>query len=258
MDVVLEYLAYPSTVKRGIYSIAEERTRQLEDIRGEIASMLSVESEEIIFCSGSNIRLFVNKIGSIDIGHIFPRSRITVKDLMARGDEIFTNRESRKIFSNSINSSNPSFFFGGGDIFAIPDIYVIYAKKNILANMQPLEFGGDMVESVSFEKTSFTQLPDRLEAGTPNISSILAMKPSLDFILQNYEKTENLFKYAIEELDNFIESYNLLDKSLEFPKKDRLGSILQNSKLLFKENKIYISPFNDEEEILNLKQTILK
>jgi cysteine desulfurase / selenocysteine lyase len=59
---------------------------------------------------------------------------------------------------------------------------VLYGKKKYLDAMPPFQGGGEMIKEVSFEKTSFNDLPYKYEAGTPNIADIVAFKAAIDFI----------------------------------------------------------------------------
>lgn len=61
-------------------------------------------------------------------------------------------------------------------------IGVLYGKKNLLENMSPYQGGGDMIKSVTFEKTIYNDLPFRFEAGTPNIAGSIAFGAALDYV----------------------------------------------------------------------------
>lgn len=83
---------------------------------------------------------------------------------------------------------------------------VLYGKRNLLDLMPPCRFGGEMIKKVSFKKTTFTDVPHKFEAGTPNIAGVIAFKEAIDFLLnigypsiQNHEKI--LLEYATKELE---------------------------------------------------------
>ncbi len=59
---------------------------------------------------------------------------------------------------------------------------VLYGKEEILEKMPPWMGGGDMINQVSFEKTTYADLPARLEAGTPNIEGVIAFKPAIEYL----------------------------------------------------------------------------
>lgn len=95
--------------------------------------------------------------------------------------------------------------FSGHKIYAPAGIGVLYGKKEILNEMPPFEFGGDMIRDVSFEKTTFNDLPYKFEAGTPNIEGAIGLSAALKYInqlgLENIRKyEENLSEYASKQL----------------------------------------------------------
>lgn len=75
-----------------------------------------------------------------------------------------------------VQKLNADFYvFSGHKLFAPAGIGVLYGKQTLLESMPPWHGGGKMVESVSFEKTTFTQLPGKFEAGTPNVAGAIAL-----------------------------------------------------------------------------------
>ncbi len=72
--------------------------------------------------------------------------------------------------------------FSGHKVFGPTGIGVLYGKRALLEAMPPYQGGGDMIESVSFERTVFKQPPDRFEAGTPHICGAIALAAALDYL----------------------------------------------------------------------------
>lgn len=72
--------------------------------------------------------------------------------------------------------------FSGHKIYGPTGVGVLYGKKELLEAMPPYQGGGDMIETVSFEKTTYAGLPNKFEAGTPAISPILGLKVALDYV----------------------------------------------------------------------------
>ncbi|MDG1543876.1 MAG: aminotransferase class V-fold PLP-dependent enzyme, partial [archaeon] len=62
------------------------------------------------------------------------------------------------------------YCFSGHKMYAPTGIGILYGKKELLEQMPPYQGGGDMIKSVTFEKTTYNDIPNRFEAGTPNIS----------------------------------------------------------------------------------------
>lgn len=59
---------------------------------------------------------------------------------------------------------------------------ILYGKKDLLEKMPPYQGGGEMIKDVTFEKTTYNDLPYKFEAGTPNIADVVALKYAMDFI----------------------------------------------------------------------------
>lgn len=72
--------------------------------------------------------------------------------------------------------------FSGHKVFAPTGIGVLYGKRDRLEAMPPYQGGGDMIESVSFEKTVFKGPPERFEAGTPHIEGAIGLARALEFL----------------------------------------------------------------------------
>lgn len=60
---------------------------------------------------------------------------------------------------------------------------LLYGRESLLESMPPYQGGGDMIKTVSFEKTTFNDLPFKFEAGTPNISGVIGMGAALDYVM---------------------------------------------------------------------------
>ena len=97
------------------------------------------------------------------------------------------------------------YVFSGHKIFGPTGIGVLYGKTEYLEKMPPYQGGGDMIREVTFEKTTFDDLPQKFEAGTPNIVGGIALGTAIDYLRQfnwndflYHEKM--LLDYATEKL----------------------------------------------------------
>ncbi len=97
------------------------------------------------------------------------------------------------------------YAFSGHKLFAPTGTGVLYGRYELLNSLPPYQGGGDMIRTVSFEKTTYAELPNRLEAGTPNIAGVIGLGAALSYLgeldqeaLQRHE--EELFHYADESL----------------------------------------------------------
>jgi len=97
------------------------------------------------------------------------------------------------------------YAFSGHKMFAPTGIGVLYGKRELLEEMPPYKGGGDMIDRVSFEKTTYAELPFKFEAGTPNIAGVIGMGAAIDYLnkfdwkdIIEYE--DELLRYVTEEL----------------------------------------------------------
>jgi cysteine desulfurase / selenocysteine lyase len=80
------------------------------------------------------------------------------------------------------------FAFSGHKVYGPTGIGVLYGKKKILEEMPVFMGGGEMIKEVTFEKTTYNELPYKYEAGTPNIADAIALKTALDFVKETGKK----------------------------------------------------------------------
>jgi len=76
------------------------------------------------------------------------------------------------------------YVFSGHKLFGPTGIGVLYGKESLLEAMPPYQGGGDMISSVTFEKTTYNSLPYKFEAGTPNIAGTIGLGAAIDYVNQ--------------------------------------------------------------------------
>ena len=119
------------------------------------------------------------------------------------------------------------YVFSGHKMYAPMGIGGLYGKMEWLEKMPPYQFGGEMVDTVSFEKTTFNKVPFKFEAGTPNVGAALGLETAVKFI-QSIDRQEveayedELLEYATEELAN-IEGTRFIGQA---PKRNGLISFV--------------------------------
>ena len=74
------------------------------------------------------------------------------------------------------------FVFTGHKLYGPTAIGILYGKADLLAQMPPYQGGGDMIESVTYEKTTYKEPPDRFEAGTPPIVEAIGLGTAIDYV----------------------------------------------------------------------------
>lgn len=119
------------------------------------------------------------------------------------------------------------YVFSGHKMYAPMGIGGLYGKTEWLEKMPPYQFGGEMVDKVSFEKTTFNKVPFKFEAGTPNVGAALGLEAAVKFIQsfdrQEVERHEDmLLNYATERLKD-IDGIRFIGQA---PKRNGLVSFL--------------------------------
>ncbi|HWN11226.1 MAG TPA: cysteine desulfurase [Pyrinomonadaceae bacterium] len=97
------------------------------------------------------------------------------------------------------------FAFSGHKMFAPTGSGVVYGKAALLEKMNPFQGGGDMIKSVTFEKTIYGDLPNKFEAGTPAIASQIGLGAAIDYLSSMDRKQaaaheQELLRYATERI----------------------------------------------------------
>jgi cysteine desulfurase/selenocysteine lyase len=76
------------------------------------------------------------------------------------------------------------YVMSGHKVYAPTGIGTLYAKADLLEQMPPYQSGGDMILSVTFEKTTYNQIPHKFEAGTPNVAGAIGLGAALDYVAE--------------------------------------------------------------------------
>jgi cysteine desulfurase/selenocysteine lyase len=111
------------------------------------------------------------------------------------------------------------YTFSGHKMFAPTGSGVIYGKAALLERMNPFQGGGDMIKSVTFEKTIYADLPNKLEAGTPAIASQIGLGAAIDYLNsigreQAAAHEQELLRYATERI-SAIEGVHIIGTARE-------------------------------------------
>ena len=72
--------------------------------------------------------------------------------------------------------------FSGHKLYGPTGVGVLYGRRELLEEMPPVTGGGDMIRSVTFERSTYAELPNRLEAGTPNIAGVIGLGAAIDYV----------------------------------------------------------------------------
>jgi cysteine desulfurase/selenocysteine lyase len=155
-----------------------------------------------------------NVLGTIvDIGPIIKQAHQNGAKVIVDGTQAVPHM---KVDMQKIDAD--FYVFSAHKMLGPTGIGVLYAKESILEHMNPFLMGGDMIEYVSEQDTTFAEIPNKFEAGTQNVSGAVGLNAAIEYIEKiGYEKInkmeKELLSYAIEKLSElpYIEIYGPKD-----------------------------------------------
>jgi cysteine desulfurase / selenocysteine lyase len=123
-------------------------------------------------------------------------------------------------FSIDVQALDCDFYtFSGHKLYGPTGIGVLYGKASLLETMSPFQGGGDMIASVTFEKTTYNKIPHKFEAGTPDIAGVIGLGAAIDYVqaigltaISAYE--DELLAYATREVSK-IAGVRILGRAKE-------------------------------------------
>ncbi|MES2588610.1 MAG: cysteine desulfurase [Bacteroidota bacterium] len=109
------------------------------------------------------------------------------------------------------------FVFSSHKVFGPTGIGVLYGKEHLLEKMPPYQGGGDMIKKVTFEKTTYNELPYKFEAGTPHIAGGICLGKALEYVnqfnIEDIEKHEMMLADYAQDLLSTFEDMNIIGES---------------------------------------------
>lgn len=145
---------------------------------------------------------------SNSLGTINPIKKIINAAHSIGAKVLIDGAQSIQHFKTDVQDLDADFFcFSGHKLYAPTGVGVLYGKKDILEEMPPYRGGGEMISKVTFEKTTFNDLPYKFEAGTPNIAGVVGFGAAIDYVneigieqISDYE--DELYVYLKQSLDS--------------------------------------------------------
>ena len=153
--------------------------------------------------------VFVNHVSNA-LGTVNPIETIIEKSHKAGAAVLIDGAQAAPHFEIDVRKLDVDFYVCSAHKLCGPTgVGILYGKKEWLEKLPPYQGGGEMIDQVSFEKSTYADLPNKFEAGTPNISGVIASGIALDYInklgLANIKQYEDyLLDYAtakLEEID---------------------------------------------------------
>ena len=145
--------------------------------RGEL------ELEEFLALLGPRTRLVGVAHVSNALGTVLPVKRIIEAAHGVGAVVLIDGAQAAPHMSVDVRALGADFYaFSGHKLYGPTGIGVLYGREELLAAMPPWQGGGDMILTVSFEKTTYNELPWKFEAGTPNISGAVGLAAAMDYL----------------------------------------------------------------------------
>ncbi len=153
--------------------------------------------------------VFVNHVSNA-LGTVNPIETIIEKSHNAGAAVLIDGAQAAPHFEIDVRKLDVDFYVCSAHKLCGPTgVGILYGKKEWLEKLPPYQGGGEMIDQVSFEKSTYADLPNKFEAGTPNISGVIASGIALDYInklgIANIKEYEDyLLDYAtakLEEID---------------------------------------------------------
>lgn len=117
------------------------------------------------------------------LGCLNPVNQITTLAHQFKAKVVIDGAQAIGHFPVDVQEIDCDFYaFSGHKAFAPTGVGVLYGKEQLLEQMRPLEYGGEMIDDVDYQKTTFKDLPLRLEAGTQNIAGVIGLGAAIDYL----------------------------------------------------------------------------
>ncbi|KKS40289.1 MAG: Cysteine desulfurase [Candidatus Gottesmanbacteria bacterium GW2011_GWA2_42_16] len=209
------YTKYSANIFRGIYKISEKATEEYERVREKIAHFIGAKSAgEIVF-----VRNATEAINLVAAGRITSEGKLDEKDLLGKINNktrmvAFTHVSNVlgtinpvKTLIKKIKAKNPHclilvdgaqaaahfkidvrdlgcdfYVFSSHKMLGPTGVGVLWGRYELLDNMNPYQYGGEMISAVYVDRTEFKDPPHKFEAGTPHIAGVIGLGAAIDYL----------------------------------------------------------------------------
>ena len=202
-EIIVSYLEHHSNIVP--WQMLCEKTDAIMKVipMNQDGELIFSEYEKLL--SNKTRVVFVNHVSNA-LGTINPVKEIINKAHEFGAAVLIDGAQALPHFEVNVKDLDVDFYVGSAHKFYGPTgVGILYGKEKWLNKLPPYQGGGEMIDEVTFEKTTYAKLPNKFEAGTPNISGVIASGIAIDYInnigLKTILKYENaLLKYATEKL----------------------------------------------------------
>lgn len=181
-------------IKINVLGVDEKGDLKLEDL----SRVLSDKTKLVCIIHASNV-----------LGTVNPVKKITEEAKKVGALVLIDAAQSAPHIPINVQDIGCDFLVASGHKMMGPTgIGFLYGRSELLQEMEPFMYGGDMIEKVTLSKSTWNELPWKFEAGTPNIAGGIGLGAAVDYLqevgLQNiYNHEEELLSYALEKIYEF-------------------------------------------------------
>ncbi len=198
--------------------MAEKNGAKIKVIPLKEDGQLNIESYNELLNQNTKL-VFVNHVSNA-LGTINPIKYIIDEAHKYNASVLVDGAQASAHFKTDLQELNVDFYTTSAHKLCGPTgIGMLFGKEDWLNKLPPYQGGGEMISDVTFEKTTYAELPQKFEAGTPNVSGAIAFGVAIDYLnnigFENILKYENyLLKYATEKLKK-IDGIKIYGESIE-------------------------------------------
>ena len=202
-EVIVSNLEHHSNIVP-LQMLAEKTGSILKVIPMNLSGDLDLKAYEKLLNNKTKL-VFVNHVSN-SLGTINPIKEIIKEAHTYDARVLIDGAQSAPHIKTDLIDLNADFYVTSAHKLCGPTgVGFLYGKETLLNELPPYQGGGEMISEVTFEKTLYADLPHKFEAGTPNISGVIAFGAALDYIneigLKEIENYENeLLEYATKKL----------------------------------------------------------
>jgi len=202
-EIIVSNLEHHSNIVP-LQMLAEKTSSILKVIPMNLSGDLDLKEYKKLLNNKTKL-VFVNHVSN-SLGTINPIKEIIKEAHIHDAKVLIDGAQSAPHIKTDLIDLNADFYVTSAHKLCGPTgIGFLYGKEVLLNELPPYQGGGEMISEVTFEKTSYADLPHKFEAGTPNISGVIAFGAALDYLngigLKEIENYENeLLKYATKKL----------------------------------------------------------
>lgn len=176
--------------------IAEQTGALVEPIPVDATGTINM----LAFDAMLNAKVKMVAVGHVSnaMGSINPIEKIITLAQAVGARVLIDGAQAVSHFAVDLQKLNCDFYvFSAHKLFGPTGLGVLYGKKELLESMPPYQGGGEMIESVSFAKTTFNQLPYKFEAGTPDIAGAIGLGAAIDYLNQLDREAASVHEMAL-------------------------------------------------------------